>query len=288
MIVIYLQGGLGNQLFQYAFGRSLQATRGDELYIDVSSFQKAESLGETPRKLELLEFNTQFQKADAHVLNQIQNELHLPFLRRLRNKIVPYKRILVLNDHSAYPNSSISEREMIYLHGYFQKEHYFSNIKQLLLQELQINYTPLRKLQLPSQAVSVHVRRGDYVSLPAAASHHGTCSVEYYLNAMELMKSKLEQPHFIFFSDDIPWCKTTFGHLEHVQFMESIPGMRESEDMMWMSKCQHHIIANSSYSWWGAWLNTFENKIVVAPAKWNTKQTTPTNDYVPSSWIQLP
>jgi hypothetical protein len=287
MVVIYLQGGLGNQLFQYAFGRYLQELRGEELYIDSSHFAKSQSLGETPRALQLNEFHTHFLPTNAQINSRIQKEMNLPLLRRIRNKLVPYNHLLVLNDQSVWNEDQHPKQEILYLKGYFQKENYFSKIRLELLQELQPNYTLLRNHELPENAVSVHVRRGDYVSLTSAAAHHGTCSVEYYNRAMQLMSEKIQNPHFVFFSDDIAWCKTTFGHLSNAHFMEPLEGMRESEDMIWMSRCQHHIIANSSYSWWGAWLNVSPNKIVVAPATWNLAQQTKLNDYVPSNWIQL-
>lgn len=287
MIVIYLQGGLGNQLFQYAFGRCLQELRGDELYIDNSHFAKAHLLGETPRALQLNEFHTQYLPASANIGERVEAEMNLSLLKRIRNKLIPYNRLLVLNDHSVWNPEEKPNQEVLFLKGYFQKESYFASIRLKLLEELQPRYSLLRSATLPSNAVSVHVRRGDYVSLATAAAHHGTCSEAYYHEAMKLMAEKTHNPHFVFFSDDIAWCKSTFGHLSNTHFMEPLEGMHESEDMVWMSRCQHHIIANSSYSWWGAWLNTSPQKIVVAPAIWNKAQQTPFNDYVPSNWIQL-
>jgi hypothetical protein len=181
----------------------------------------------------------------------------------------------------------VPQNELLYLRGYFQKEKYFSDIRAQLLSELKINYTLKRNVVLPENACSVHVRRGDYVSLATAAAHHGTCSVEYYLQAMEMVKAQIPSAHFVFFSDDIDWCKQTFGHIENIRFMEKQDGMTESEDMIWMSRCRHHIIANSSYSWWGAWLNPSHEKLVIAPARWNNEQQTSFNDYVPANWIQL-
>lgn len=286
MVYVYLQGGLGNQMFQYAFGRQLQTLRKDRLVIDDQHFAKAQALGETQRSLELSEWNTSFELADEATRARVRKTLYPPLASRVLQKVTGLRPYSIYNDETAFSPAQVPGASLLYLQGYFQRENYFASIRSELLQEFTLRYTPQRNLPKGTDSVSVHVRRGDYVNLPQAAAHHGTCSVEYYRRAMQYMREQLSAPRFYFFSDDIEWCKATFDESD-IEFVSTPPDARSSEDMYLMSRCAHHIIANSSYSWWGAWLNPSPNKMVIAPARWTNAQTTPHNDYVPQSWIQL-
>lgn len=286
MVYVYLQGGLGNQMFQYAFGRQLQQLRNDRLVIDDQHFAKAHALGETPRTLELSEWNTSFELADEPARRYVRKTLYPPVVHRVWQKITGLRPYSIYNDETPLDLAHVSRASLLYLQGYFQREDYFASIRQELLSEFTLRYTPQRRLTAGDHSVSVHVRRGDYVHLPQAAAHHGACSEAYYLRAMQYMREQLGTPRFYFFSDDIAWCKETFTDAD-IEFVVSPPDAPSSEDMYLMSRCAHHIIANSSYSWWGAWLNPSAQKIVIAPARWTNEQTTERNHYVPKNWIQL-
>lgn len=165
-----------------------------------------------------------------------------------------------------------SMTDNIDIKGYFQSEKYFKNIEKEIKNDFKFKETYL----IPTQKyVSLHVRRGDYNLLP---KHHPVCTIEYYKNAMNLFPNS----HFVIISDDIEWCKKQ-EIFTNCEFWE---GMDNVHDLYIMTKAEHNIIANSSFSWWGAWLNEKHDKIVVAPKKWfgeDVKHNT--NDLLPSEWI---
>jgi len=137
---------------------------------------------------------------------------------------------------------------------------------------------------LNTNSVSIHFRRGDYVTNPLTSQHHGVCSNKYYQDAISLLKSKISQPHFFLFSDEPEWLKTNVSLQEPFRIIDNNPGY---VDLYLMSNCKHNIIANSSFSWWGAWLNNNPDKIVIAPHKWFNEPGINTYDLIPETWIRL-
>jgi Glycosyl transferase family 11 len=285
-VVVYLQGGLGNQLFQYATALALAKHRGAQVLIDDRHFGKAQTLGETPRQLALTDFFDSCRVMNAEEQKALDAALRPPLFQRVLHRMGLPRAVRAITD-SDTPHTDIGGCTTLFLKGYFQREEWFSAIRGELLSSIAPRFAFARQLQLPEQAVSVHVRRGDYVTLASAAAHHGTCSPEYYRAAIHAVRERYSDAAFCFFSDDIEWCKQTFSDVPHVHFFSAHPQQREGEDLWWMSRCAHHIIANSSYSWWAAWLNPSPTKMVVAPAKWLASQTTERNNTVPSPWIQL-
>lgn len=289
MIVVHLQGGLGNQMFQYALGLRLAHERRLPLLFDVAHFSDTPHPAETPRNFELSQWNTRIHllAGDERLdWQEIQKENMLDKIRRRLFHTRTFIRVEDTNVDSFLHERRFLNIPNIELRGYFQKEVYFSSVAD----EVRGHFTPVYPVSLQYNAtcqVSVHVRRGDYVQSEAASQWHGVCSNDYYLNAMTKLRHQLTSPLFILFSDDIPWCKQTFGHLNDVVFHESPAEEGSYADIWRMSRCHHHIIANSSYSWWGAWLNPSDKKIVIAPARWLAGQQTPFNQYVPHSWIQM-
>jgi len=140
---------------------------------------------------------------------------------------------------------------------------------------------------LAKESISLHIRRGDYVSNVYTNSVHGTCSLDYYQQAVTLLESKLNNPHFFIFSDDLAWAKEHLSFIENVTFVELDVNIPDHDEMFLMSQCLHHIIANSSFSWWGAWLNKNLDKIVIAPKRWFIDETYNTSDLIPDAWIRL-
>jgi hypothetical protein len=146
-------------------------------------------------------------------------------------------------------------------------------------------------MQKADISISIHIRRGDYVQNKKTGKHHGNCSSEYYKNALDEILSKLskgqrENVRLFIFSDDIEWARKNLSFACPSVFVSN-PATPDYEELVLMSKCSHHIIANSSFSWWGAWLDSNPQKIVIAPAKWfNTRQSL-YKDIVPSSWIKI-
>ncbi|MBI3482318.1 MAG: alpha-1,2-fucosyltransferase, partial [Bacteroidetes bacterium] len=156
-----------------------------------------------------------------------------------------------------------------------------------------------KKQMIDCDSVAIHVRRGDYVANPVYQSFFGALPLTYYQVAVSEMKSKVANPKFFIFSDDVSWCQQNFAFIPDAKFIAHKASVKASEDLVLMSTCRHQIIANSTYSWWGAWLNTNVGKVVIAPKQWfaNTFSDSPqppyasryynTKDLLPESWIRL-
>lgn len=296
MIIVKLMGGLGNQMFQYAAGRSLAHLHGTELRLDHSFFELSENVA-TPRQYELHHFNVSGKRSNKYDFWAIVTHRHRwhillkalwPLLRR------DFKSIKIIQERLFdFDPSFFDFPDNIQLAGYWQSEKYFSDIADIIRKEFTVRSQLTGENQRianvinSSTAVSLHVRRGDYVSCEKTAAVHGACSLEYYDNAIERIANLVSAPHFFIFSDDIAWVKK---HL-HLDYPVTIVGHNSSEngceDLRLMSFCRHHIIANSSFSWWGAWLNPQPDKIVIAPARWFSDTTIDTSDLIPESWIRI-
>jgi hypothetical protein len=218
------------------------------------------------------------------------------FFRRLplflKKKIFHTYQTHIIEKNYNFDPDILNLKNNVYLDGYWQSDKYFSDIETIIRNDFSFRDEPTetnrRMLDHISscESVSVHIRRGDYVTLPEANAFHGLCSLSYYQSAVGLLAGQLEKPVFFVFSDDIAWAKEnlTFGFKAH--FMDHNGPERGDEDLRLMSACHHHIIANSSFSWWGAWLCANPEKIVCAPRKWFNKDID-TPDNLPASWLKL-
>jgi len=185
----------------------------------------------------------------------------------------------------------LKKSSTLYLQGHWQLEEYFLDIRNLLLEE----FTPAEELSNDSidllneiehtLSVSLHIRRGDYVNAP----NFEPCGLDYYLRSIDYISKQLEQPRYFIFSDDIEWAKSNFKTLKNVQFVAADANRSLCQELWLMSKCKHHIISNSTYSWWGAWLNVSPQKIVVAPKRWykNDDLEGKLKTIALESWIKL-
>jgi hypothetical protein len=178
----------------------------------------------------------------------------------------------------------------VYLDGYWQSDLYFKDIRNILLSELQPiakpgkeNQALLEKME-EENSVALHIRRGDYLSNPLAAKHHGVCPLHYYQEAIQIIVSKVQNPHFYVFSDDLEWAKKNLDLQFPVIFVGNNKGDQAFQDLRLISNCKHQIIANSSFSWWGAWLNLNPDRIVIAPKKWFLVDKD-TSTLFPSDWL---
>ena len=138
-----------------------------------------------------------------------------------------------------------------------------------------------------SRAVSVHIRRGDYVSNPITRAYHGLCGPDYYSRAVEQISNTVDSPNFFVFSDDKAWAKENFDSGFQTTFVSINDDNQDYADLSLISMCRHHIIANSSFSWWGAWLCNDPGKIVIAPRDWFRGANHDTSDLLPDTWVQL-
>ncbi len=272
MIVTKLSGGLGNQMFQYAIGRTLALKNKTDLRLDLSYYP-----GQSLRSYALEAFAI---KAKAATL-----------LDRL---YVRFWGTRTTEETLAFDPGVLGLAGTIYLDGYWQTEKYFIENRERLLEvfSLKKQFSPaaqevLRDIESGKPSISVHVRRGDYVSNEKINSVHGTPDTSYYDRAAALAAQKCSGlPRFFIFSDDPNWCKDNM-ELPGETSIGSRPGISDAEELLLMSRCSHHIIANSSFSWWGAWLNTSTHKIVIAPKQWYREASREPRDIIPPSWIRI-
>lgn len=267
MIIVRVVGGLGNQMFQYAYAKALQH-KGYDVKLDISKFKKYKLHG----AYQLDKYNI-----DLEIANPISESLP----KKVLLKSVKESNLLFDKKMQTLQGNE-------YVKGYFQTEKYFTKIRAMLLEQFKIKVEISNKAQDIAKDIlsfkntcSLHIRRGDYVSNPKAKSIHGTCSLDYYKKALQLVNSSYNNTHFFIFSDDIEWAKKNLP-VENTMYVEGtkIP----HEDLYLMSLCHHNITANSSFSWWGAWLNTNLEKMVISPKKWYVQKE---NEVICKNWIKI-
>lgn len=292
MVISQLIGGLGNQMFQYAAGRSLALKLGTQLHLDISGFA---SYG-LHQGFELKRiFDCTAEIAAEREVRNILGWQYSPIALRVlsSHRFALFRRKgFVVEPHFQYWHGLSNLASESYLVGYWQSEKYFSDVTAQIRQDftfkLPINglNAAVAKQISPINAVSLHVRRGDYVNNPITTATHGLCSLDYYRNAIRYLAAHTTHPHFFVFSDDIAWVKENLPIDFPHRYVDHNHGAESYNDMRLMSLCRHHIIANSSFSWWGAWLNPNMDKIVVAPTHWFANETN-TEDLIPKSWVRL-
>lgn len=269
MIISNLTGGLGNQMFQYAFGRFLSLKNKTEL-----KYHFTNALFNTQRSFALDVFNikaTEIINKDLNRFGIIQNRLFNRVLYLLDDRYNIQLNKYIVTQHFPYTFDE-SLRNITndrYVQGYFADERYFKGIENCIRNE----FTPKKKLDEINQkilkhiqktvSVSIHVRRGDFITNKANSQFVG---IDYYITAIKKINKSIFNPVFFIFSDDISWCKENLTPLiNRVQFINHNKGKNSYKDLVLMSNCKHNIIANSTFSWWGAWLNQNKNKIFIKP-----------------------
>ena len=287
MIITRISGGLGNQMFQYAIAKSMAKKNDDIFKLDVSFYPK-----QTLRKYELNFFNIEENIASEKecIEQRGKEEFFFKLKRKLGFKITRPTSYTFENNITTFDEEVWDKSENIYLDGFWQNEKYFDTIRDEILKAFTLKSdisNEAQKYLLNIQkvnSISLHVRRGDYVQNTHTNSVHGTCDLEYYKRGIEYINKRTTTPVFYIFSDDIPWCKENFDFIENLVFIDNTK--TAFDDLELMKSCKHNIIANSSFSWWGAWLNKNNEKLIVSPFHWivnNPKKL----KWVPDSWIQL-
>lgn len=293
MIIIQLQGGLGNQMFQYAFARILAKKNKATLKLDQSFFESSpKERGFTPRHFELGIFkNTYLQASPSEISSLTQPSL----FNKIRRKLGFYQSKIYGEPSFDFHPEALSVKAPVYVKGYFQTYKYMENQEDFIREIFSFPIESLddRNLALLSKlqseiTISVHIRRGDYVTNKNTQQFHGNCSLDYYSNAIALLASKNKAFTLIFFSDDSQWVKEQFENVPYAKIFVDYNTKENSWiDLFLMSSCSHTIIANSSFSWWAAWLNANPNKMVIAPKNWFANTEKSTNDLIPPQWIRL-
>jgi hypothetical protein len=266
VVVTGLVGGLGNQMFQYAAARAVTLRTGATLALDLSWFPT-----QSKQQFGLAAFPIR-----ATVLDPTQP---LPGETR---------RLPVVKERGFhFQPALLTAAPSCYLEGYWQSERYFEAVADDIRREFWIDPPPEVDLFRPTDqqtAVSVHVRRGDYVAEPETRAYHGTCSLEYYARAMDLVRRLVPGARFFLFSDDPAWVQANLGGADTVVVSElHSPAHR---DLLLMAQCRHHVLANSSFSWWGAWLSQ-PGGVTVAPRPWFLTPENNTKDLLPPAWLSI-
>ncbi|WP_442587820.1 alpha-1,2-fucosyltransferase [Pedobacter sp. AW31-3R] len=290
MIIVKLQGGIGNQFFQFAFGRALAVFRGEELYFDLS-FLQAANPNITFRVFKL-------GKLHHYKILDMQNSDRL-------KQLFDEKSALLISDD--FPKKDImrvaADKNIValYLDGYFQNEFYFSpyadeirtELRDLLECTYQLSGLQAQNIVVHQESIAIHLRRTDYLN-PSALCFHGICEVDYYQKALQIIEDRTTQAHLYLFSDDNILADEMFclvrnktnisSMLAHIPMLD-----KDLVELALMAKCRHFVIANSSYSWWGSYLSDSPDKLIVAPKQWYTHIgfTRQSEDIALPSWIRI-
>ena len=272
-------GRLGNQMFQFASTLGIARKLGFEARFPSENFTTYEKAGP-------FDFSTNSNseiKCDLFECFEISEEYRIPISEIRRDAV--YREI-----EFGYNKETEGIRDNTILSGYFQSEKYFSHCRDLILSQFSFReeykgpateyVETIKKSNPDKKLISMHIRRGDYVLFP---DHHPVCSREYYTSSEAIISKDLHESIFIVFSDDTDWCKTEFSGSRYIICDLGNPYV----ELCAMTLCDHHIIANSSFSWWGAWLNRKKDKTVIAPSRWfGSMINKDTSDVYCKNWIK--
>lgn len=289
MITTLLMGGLGNQMFQYAAARRLAIHHGTGVELDLSWFDR-QAGNETISRYEIDCFGLEPSiAAPTRIPSHLDRRI-----RRLGSAVLGQGRNPRMRQEKsfAFDPSILEASSDAYLTGYWQSEKYFIDVADTIRQDFTFrspaeasNAELLAEINA-CNAVSIHVRRADYVTGPTTSKVHGTMPLNYYRKGIDIVTEGLPDPRFFIFSDEPQWCEQNIRSNFPTTYVSGNIG-RGSEDMRLMMNCKRHIIANSSFSWWGAWLDPNPTKIVVAPRQWFKDRSRDERDLLPETWIRI-
>lgn len=288
MIISKIIGGLGNQLFQYAIARNMAQKYSEELRLDISGYKNYRrpyfldcfNIIENPISKEESDYYSEYMKRFS--------------VRRFIESIKPTgNRNYRKEKMHHFFDSEVLKKEpgqIVYLDGYWQNEKYFSDSKKILFKEFSlkdefdIKDKPTYEKIANTESVSVHIRRGD----DQVNKYYGACSAEYYRKCMYEISRRVKNPlFFIFVNEDIEWAKKNLKTEFPIIYVGETGGLTDPQELVAMSACKHNIIANSTFSWWAAWLNKNPDKIVYAPKRWLKKEIYKTFDFIPGEWNKI-
>jgi len=293
MVIVKLIGGLGNQMFQYALGKSLSSRLGTDFKLDLNFL-----LDRTPRE----NFTYRDYNLDSFILKEKRatteetkkytqpapTDIFGKLAYKVRQSISPYKYFY--EPHYHFTPEVFDLPKDCYLEGYWQSPKYFESVEKELRQDFRFreplpNHVRTLPQDITNQdSVCIHVRRTDYIN----NSFHPLCAMDYYTKAIDLMASRIKSPHFYIFSDDPGWCMEHFD-LKYPSMVvaDRYLGLKFSDDLHLMSMCKHFIIPNSSFSWWAAWLSANQDKVVIAPKTWFGDKNWDSKDLIPETWLRI-
>ncbi len=291
MIIVRIWEGLGNQLFQYAFARAIELETKKKVRLDTKKiFEDYYNSGSIQRDYGLHNFRIKMKEVS-------KNDIRPYFFLKQHNKIE--KSIFWLATHHLWMFRFFEERREnfspefrfflgnYYFKGWFQNQKYFKKYRNLLLKEIKLRKkikisNELFSLLGEEETVSVHIRRGDFIKIGIVLPK------QYYINAFEQIEKTFENPKYLIFSDDLEWVKKNLEIDREFYYVNRDGKLRDYEELMIMSRCKHNIIANSTFSWWGAWLNQNADKQVIAPKRWFLRADAKDDVcIIPEDWIRI-
>lgn len=291
MIIVKITGGLGNQLFQYSFGQYLSLKFKTELRFDIQTNYNSNNF--TNRSVGLNNFNINLSQATNSEISKFKyfdTGLFFRLERKLIQKLPFLNSKYIVQDLNSTQNNETSYKNDCYYEGYWQSYKYLTLNEPILRNEITLKHflrngiADIISTIESSQSISLHVRRGDYISIKDNFELLGICSIKYYREAIQYFTRQHSNPKFFIFSDDFSWVKKKFIGPQYVY----IEGNQPAQDMYLMALCKHNIIANSTFSWWAAWLNNNPDKIVIAPANWyKGKLNESTINLIPPGWVRI-
>jgi hypothetical protein len=285
MKIVKFLGGLGNQMFQYAFYLSLQQYF-NNVKADLTGFEAYDL--HQGYELEKV-FGIQVKHASPFELRLFQPERRDWTSRKLKRLFGTKYAFYLEKEEFSFDPQIFEAQSSRYYWGYWQHFQYQEKITNLLRQEFQFKDNPegenvwVKQKALMLNSISLHVRRGDYLDNDLLGN---VCDLNYYQKSIAIMNKKIQHPLYIVFSNDIPWCQK-FLPIQEAIFVDWNMGENSYKDMQLMAFCKHHIIANSSFSWWGAWLNPDPGKLVISPKKWVNHPSMDTSGMVLPNWITV-
>jgi hypothetical protein len=296
MKFVALSGGLGNQLFVYAFCLELR-NRGHKVVLFKPNILGSASCDHQGYELKKIFYIQEFTDLLSFFCSNLLSvyyfalKLYPLSVRKFFLKLINVYSVAVPNNFIFYPEIFNFKHKNEIFWGTWQSEKYFSNSKKEVLNAFKFRNTLISKINKEmgmqiqvENSVSIHIRRGDYLTSPHGVGFINICSLNYYIRAVNYIHEHIKNPKFYVFSDDPDWVKENLV-IENAKYINHNTGKDSWQDMYLMSICKHNIIANSSFSWWGAWLNQNVNKIVIAPKKWWAFFEE--DDVVPDNWIKL-
>lgn len=292
MILIRLMGGLGNQMFQYAFGRALALRHGAELLLDTSLLAEETTL--TKRDFELGVFkNIEFRFAEPLEVFLFNGDPKASLMRRLRRRWLNLSnpRKLTIQVGNAILPDYLEARSPVCLVGRWQSYKFFQSFENLIRKDFDLSkpsdifLDDILELINSFESVCIHVRRGDLVTVEAYNQEIGVISTEYYLKAMAEVEKKITNPTFFVFSDDIEWCKENLNEIPRAIFVDQkYAGQKALGHFFLMQQCKHFILSNSTFAWWAAYLCVESQKIVIYPKNWNQDPKLANPEMCPPDW----
>ncbi len=305
MIIVELKGGLGNQMFQYALARILAHKHNTQLLIDISAYSYPDGYDPASidvRLYELGAFNIHGQTTTdkpRKKLIKIRKEhksrkaVSLCLCKLVNMFSSSFMPMIYERKNIGFDSSLLDLPDNVFLRGYFPSFKYFDNNRDLIKKDFSFAAPPDNESQkmidkiTSVNSVSIHIRRGDYITNQRVTNKFGLCGLSYYKKAIEHISQKTAPPHFFVFSNDPKYVKQNIKTDHSITYITHNKGQKGYQDLRFISRCKHNIIANSSFSWWGAWLNDNPKKIVIAPSPVFDKLFMDDNDFIPKDWIHI-